>query len=161
MNWGNAGPYLGPVAGAVAVVWAALVDRRAKHRTAAAADKAADAQATAASAAVDSAEAAEEGARAEMHKAVVAEREQASSEWAKITQGMQKWNEHLSDRLGDVEKRLDDAEIRNAAAELKVAESEKNYRVAIAYLRRVIRWVNDNWPGNDCPEAPPELVADL
>lgn len=161
MSWAALAPYISPVAGAVAVVWAALVDRRAKHRTAIAAEKAADAQDKASEAAVESAAAAEDAAKAEMHKAVVAEREQQAANWAKITEGMQRWNEQLSDRLGEVEKRLGDAEIRSSAAEIKATTAEKNYRIAIVYLRRVIHWVNNNWPGNDCPEPPPELVSDL
>lgn len=97
----------------------------------------------------------------ERKKVVALERETAANEWAKITEGMQKWNESLADRLGEVEKRLSNAEIRSTAADLKATAAEKNYRIAIAYLRQVILWVNDNWPGNDCPDPPPELIADL
>lgn len=100
-------------------------------------------------------------ADAEMKTAVADEREAVTADWGQFTQGMQKWNESLAERLGDVEKRLGDSEIRAVAAEMKATSAEKNYRVAIAYLRSVIRWVDDNWPGSDRPEPPPELKADL
>lgn len=97
----------------------------------------------------------------ELKKAVAIEKEAAAKEWVIVTEGMQKWNESLASRLGEVENRLSTAEIRSSAADIKASAAEKNYRIAIAYLRRVMMWVNDNWPGNDCPDPPPELRGDL
>jgi hypothetical protein len=100
-------------------------------------------------------------ASADMKTAVAEEREAVTADWGQFTQGMQRWNESLAGRLGEVEQRLSDSEIRAVAAEMKATSAEKNYRIAIAYLRSVIRWVDEHWPSSDRPEPPPELLGDL
>lgn len=100
-------------------------------------------------------------ADAKMTEAVAAEREAATADWAQFTEAMQKWNESLASRLLELEKRLSDAEVRSAASELRAATAERLYAVAVAYLRRVVRWLEDNWPGENFPKPPPELEPDL
>lgn len=140
INWNDWLPLAGPLCLLIAAIVAPELGRRAGKKQV---------------------EAALMTASADMKTAVAEERETVTADWSQFTQGMQKWNESLASRLGEVENRLGASEIRAVAAEMKATSAEKNYRIAIAYLRSVIRWVDENWPGSDRPEPPPELVADL
>lgn len=161
-------PIAAALVSAAAVIWASQVDKRSKHRTAEAADKAAGAQQAAAVAADTAAKAAIVTAEAEMRKAVASEREQASVDWARYCEAQDRDNAGLRKRLGSMEARLDNAEMRSAAEAEKAAHesqraaaAEKLYTIAVVYLRRVIGWIDDNLPGERYPAPPPELNLDI
>ena len=65
--------------------------------------------------------------------------------------------EHISEnatRIEQIELRAEaDREARNAA--------EKNFRIALVYLRRVIRWIDENLPGAHYPPPPTELNLEI
>lgn len=100
-------------------------------------------------------------AEAQMRSAVVAERAAASADWESHTVALQRYADSMADRLGRVEQRLDDAEMRNIATELRATKAEGLYAVALIYLRRIALWVNDHLPGATLPPPPPELENDL
>ena len=172
MNWTAAAAIIGPMIGIIGVIAAAMVDRRAKHRTAEAAVIAAKAQTLAAEAQRDAqqagvkaadtaATAAARTAEAEMRKAIVAEREAEAREWAQITEGMQRWNMSLQDDIKENARRIDEAELRALADRERADRSERLYYRAIIYLRKLIRWIDDTVPGEKYPTIPPELNVDL
>jgi hypothetical protein len=169
MDWANVGP---AVLGLVGIIVGAVVDRRAKHRTAEAAVLAAqaqvdavkaqkDAHALAATAADKAAESAARTAEVEMRKAVAAEREAQAQHWAQITEGMQRWNESLQKDIGENARRIDEAELRSLADRERADRNERLYSKAIIYLRKLIRWIDDTVPGEKYPPIPPELNVDL
>lgn len=83
------------------------------------------------------------------------ERQAATADWAAFTAA-------LSQRLSDVERRLAIAEARSDVAEQRAAHTSRMYALALAYLRRVMQWVDENWTDHkDKPEPPDELLADL
>jgi hypothetical protein len=172
VNWVAAAAVGGPIIGLVATVFAALVDRRAKHRTAEAAVMAAQAQQDAASAQRDAqkeaakaadkaADAAMRVAEVEMRKAVAAEREAQAKQWAQITEGMQRWNESLQKDIKENARRIDDAELRALADKERADRNERLYSKAVIYLRKLVRWIDDVIPGEEYPPIPPELNVDL
>jgi hypothetical protein len=169
VDWANVGP---TVLGLGTLIVAAVVDRRAKNRTAEAAHLAALAQADAAKAqreasqagvkAADvAAEAAARTAEAEMRRAVSDEREAQAQQWAQITEGMQRWNMSLEDRIKENARRIDEAELRALADRERADRHERLYSKAIIYLRKLMRWIDDTVPGETYPPIPPELKQDL
>ena len=96
-----------------------------------------------------------------MRTAVVAERAAASADWESHTVALQRYADSMAERLCKVEQRLDDAEMRNVATELRATKAEGLYAVALIYLRRIAIWVNDHLPGATLPPPPPELENDL
>lgn len=161
MNWVAVSAIAGPAIGLTGVLIGVIADRRAKHRTAEAANVAAEAQKDAAAAADKAAEAAMRTAEAEMRKAVAAEREAQAKQWAQITEGMQRWNERLQDDIKDIDRKLNEAELRALADRERADRSERLYSKAIIYLRKLIRWVDDTVPGEVYPPIPPDLKMDL
>lgn len=149
------------IVSAIAALLAVWVDRRAKHRTAEAAAIAAQASDKAAEAATTAAEAAAEEARAQMRQAIVSEREQASADWARYTEAMQKWNERLEGQIGKTAQEIEHAKLRILEAEQRAYDWEKLYRKASIYLRGLILWINEHLPGESYPVPPPELDLDL
>lgn len=106
--------------------------------------------------------------RAAVHQAATDERRAASADWATYTSELRldnielrKYNVELGERLDLVERRVEAAEMRAAAADLRATKAEQLYAMAIIYLRGISAWVNDHWPGESLPSAPPELEADL
>src|ERR1700758_4993858 len=130
MNWGSAAEIAAPLLSLIGLVAVALVDPRAKHRTAEAASVAPQASGKAAEAATTAAEAAAEEARAQMRKAVVAEREQASADWARYCDAQQRWNEQLHEEIKTNANRIADAELRIEEADQRAHDWEKKFRKA-------------------------------
>ena len=89
------------------------------------------------------------------------ERKAASADWATYTRELRQQNQNLLERVDHLEKRVEAAEMRSAAADLRATKAEQLYAMAIIYLRGISAWVNDHWPGESLPLAPPELEADL
>jgi hypothetical protein len=163
---------LAAILGLISLIVAALVDRRAKNRTADAAHITAqaqrdavraqkDAQVLAVKAADKAAETAARTAEAEMREAVAAEREAQARQWAQITEGMQKWNESLQRDIEKNSRRIDEAELRALADRERADRNERLYSIAIIYLRKLVRWIDDVVPGEDYPPIPVELKMDL
>ena len=124
-------------AGAIA---APFIGRRAAHRNA---------------------EAAQETAAAEMRTAVAAEREQASADWARYCDAQQRDNDNLRYQVGENATRIEEIELRAEADREARHQAEKNFRIALVYLRRVIRWIDENLPGAHYPPPPAELELDI
>lgn len=66
-----------------------------------------------------------------------------------------------TERIGLMERRLGDSEVRAQAAEMRASRAEVLYSIAIVYLRRLSMWAADNLVGVDLPTPPPELENDL
>ena len=103
------------------------------------------------------AEAAQDTAAAEMRKAVAAEREQASADWARYCDAQQRDNNSLREQISDNVTRIEQVELRAEADREALHQSEKQLRLTLVYLRRIIRWINENLPGAHYPAPPPEL----
>ena len=58
-------------------------------------------------------------------------------------------------------ERTEDAELRAEADKMARIKAEHLYSMAIMYLRKVIRWIDQNLPGESYPPPPPELKLDL
>lgn len=87
--------------------------------------------------------------------------EAADKHWAVYNEGMQKWNESLQEQINDNATRMEQATIRAEADRVARAEADRNFTIAVVYLRRLTRWILDNLPGADYPTPPPELHLDL
>jgi hypothetical protein len=110
---------------------------------------------------IAAADAAKDNAAAEMRKAVAAEREQASVDWARYCDAQQKDNDRLREQISDNATRIEQVELRSEADREARNIAEKNFRIALVYLRRVIRWIDENLPGGNYPPPPTELNLEL
>ena len=128
------------VVSAAGAVASPFIGRRAAHRNA---------------------EAAQDTAAAEMRKAVAAEREQASADWARYCDAQQRDNDSLREQIGENATRIEEIELRAEADREARHQAEKNFRIALVYLRRVIRWIDENLPGAHYPPPPAELELDM
>lgn len=147
---------------AAGVVLAALIAAIFSHHTATKSNEANEASnKLAAKAAEKAATTAAHVAEAEMREAVANERDAAAREWAKITEGMQRWNESLQADIKENARRIDEAELRALADRERAERNERAYSKAIIYLRKILRWIDDTVPGENYPPIPPELKVDL
>ncbi|MDV6979676.1 hypothetical protein [Mycobacterium intracellulare] len=151
------------------------LERRVKHKNADAALQTSDAALQQAEAAKEEAEAAKDEAEAakrqadaalvaavaEMRRAVTAEREQANADWARFCDAKDREIASLRDRVERNDERLGQAEMRALADRERADRSDRLYWKAVVYLRIVIRWINDEHPGEEFPAPPTELIADL
>ena len=103
------------------------------------------------------ADAAQQTAEAEIRKAIAAEREQASADWARYCDAQQRDNNNLREQISDNVTRIEQVELRAEADREALHQSEKQLRLTLVYLRRIIRWINENLPGAHYPAPPPEL----
>lgn len=161
MNWHEAGEVAGPVLTLIGVLLAPELGRRAGRKTVDAALQQAEAAKVEAEAAKLEAEAAKDEAAAEMRKAVAAERESASADWARYCDAKDREIISLRERVERNDERLGQAEMRALADRERAERSDRLYWKAVIYLRIVIRWINDEHPGETYPPPPAELVADL
>lgn len=93
------------------------------------------------------AEGAVQNAQTEAYKA-------ADAHWARYNEAMQRWNEFLHGEISKNAQRIDSAEMRSAAAEARAAKSDARFAQAVLYIRRLIRWITDRWPGEEYPPQP-------
>ena len=107
------------------------------------------------------ADAAQQTAEAEIRKAVAAEREQASADWARYCDAQQRDNDNLRYQVAENATRIEEIELRAEADREARHQAEKNFRIALVYLRRVIRWIDENLPGAHYPPPPVELELDI
>src|SRR6516164_1812657 len=107
------------------------------------------------------AQAARDSAAAEMRRAVVAEREQASADWARYCDAQQRDNDNLRYQVAENATRIEQIELRAEADREARNVAEKNFRIALVYLRRVIRWIDENLPGAHYPPPPTELNLEI
>jgi len=108
-----------------------------------------------------SADAAQQTAEAEIRKAVAAEREQASADWARYCDAQQRDNDNLRYQVAENATRIEEIELRAEADREARHQAEKNFRIALVYLRRVIRWIDENLPGAHYPPPPAELELEI
>ena len=107
------------------------------------------------------ADAAQQTAEAEIRKAVAAEREQASADWARYCDAQQRDNDNLRYQVAENATRIEEIELRAETDREARHQAEKNFRIALVYLRRVIRWIDENLPGAHYPPPPAELELDI
>jgi hypothetical protein len=107
------------------------------------------------------AEAANDTAAAEMRKAVAAEREQASADWARFVDAQDKEIRRLNNQTAANADRISAAEIRAEADRLARVTAETHFRKAAIWIRRAIEWINEQLPGANYPPLPPELDLDI
>lgn len=158
------------------------MERRAKHthaeaalQTSEAAQEQAQAAQVEAEAAKEEAEAAKDEAEAakrqadaalvaavaEMRRAVTAEREQANTDWARFCDAKDREIASLRGRVEKNDERLGQAEMRALADRERADRIDRLYWKAVVYLRIVIRWIDDEHPGETYPPPPAELLTDL
>ena len=85
----------------------------------------------------------------------------ADKHWAVYNEAMQKWNVELQEQVNENARRIEDAELRAEADKVARTKAEHLYSMSIIYLRRVIRWIEQNLPGEHYPPPPSELNLDL
>lgn len=161
MNWHEAAEVVGPVLALIGLLLSPELGRRAGRKTVDAVLKQAEAAQESAKAAQVEAEAAKEEAAAEMRKAVAAEREVISADWSRYVDAKDREIDGLRARVEHNDERLSQAEMRASADRERAERSDRLYWKAVIYLRIVIRWINDEHPGDDYPAPPVELIADL
>lgn len=84
-----------------------------------------------------------------------------NAEMTRNKQDAEKSRQALNDEIIKNAQRIDVSEMRAEAERVARTKAEHLYSVAVIYLRRVIRWINDNLPGSDYPAPPPEIDVDL
>lgn len=87
--------------------------------------------------------------------------EAASLNWARYTEGMQKWCSSQSDEFAKLSERQAKTDMALEAEILARHKAERLYSIAIIYLRRIASWWAEHWPGEALPPPPPELETDL
>jgi hypothetical protein len=107
------------------------------------------------------AEAARDNAAAEMRRAVVSEREQASADWARFVDAQDRQIHHLTEQTAANATRIANAEIRAESDRVARITAESNFRKAAIWIRRAIEWINEQLPGANYPPLPPELDLDI
>ena len=107
------------------------------------------------------ADAAQQTAEAEIRRAVAAEREQASADWARYCDAQQRDNDNLRYQVAENATRIEEIELRAETDREARHQAEKNFRIALVYLRRVIRWIDENLPGAHYPPPPTELNLEI
>lgn len=169
MNWSVWGPVLATAVTAILGLVGILVTASKSHRGAMAQANAATVQANAAltqadaalAAAQSSAKIAEATARAAIDDTFTRAYEAADAHWARYTEAQQRDNDDLRSQISENSMRIENAEMRSIADRAARTEAEKNFRIAIAYLRRVMRWIDEVLPGEHYPPPPPELLGGL
>jgi hypothetical protein len=169
MNWNVWGPIVGAlVTGILALVGIVVRARKDHHAAMEQVDVAKDQAAAAmkqAEAALESARAAartaETTAQATTNDTFTRAYAAASKNWAEWNEAQQKWNEGLQKQISDNAARIDEAEMRAEADRQARDEAEKKFRIAVAWMRRCIRWIDENLPGSKYPPLPPEIDLDL
>ena len=169
MNWAVWGPVFGTVATAFVGLLGLVFQTRKSHRVALeqieltkrqseAAVKQADAALEAGRAATKTAEAT---AAAAIQDAITKAVEANDKRWAIYGDMMERRCQSLEADTSKNAARIENAELRSEADREARNQAEKNFRTAMVYLRRVIRWINDVLPGEHYPPPPPELSLDL
>lgn len=87
--------------------------------------------------------------------------EAADKHWAVYNEGMQRWNQSLQDQINENANQLEQAALRAEADRVARAEADRNFTIAVVYLRRLVGWISDNLPGAEYPGPPPELHLEL
>lgn len=176
MNWAIWGPTLGTVVAAFLGLLGLIFKTRKDHHAALAQIEATKKQADAdvtradaakieAQAALDSARAvaktAEATAAAAINDTFTRAYDAAGKNWARFCDANDRTIESLREQVTDNTERVDQAEMRAEADRQARDEAEKKFRIAVAWMRRAIRWIELNLPGATYPPLPPELDLDL
>ena len=140
MHLADWSPFLSTGGSLFGVVAAALLGRKLGKRSAAAAER--DAAAT------------ELDAQAHMEEARVAQ-------WDAYTNQVYRWGTGLQARVDTLEQRVTYAEREHREAAARAEKSENLYKVAVDYLRRVVDWIEEKFPGVEVPPHPQELNGEL
>jgi chromosome segregation ATPase len=169
MNWAVWGPVLGTMSAGVLGLIGLIFQSRKNHHAAIeqisvlqkqanAATKQAEAAMEAAKASVRTAEATAEAA---IQDAFTRAYEAASRNWARFCDANDRTIENLREQVAENNARIDESEIRAEGYRQARDEVEKKFRVAVAWMRRAIRWINENMPGASYPPLPSEIDLDL
>jgi chromosome segregation ATPase len=169
VNWTVWGPVLGTLVTAILGLSGLVFKARKDHHAALEQSKAdiahADAAKLEAQAALESARAtaktAEATAAAAINDTFTRAYDAASQNWARFCDANDKTIRDLRDQIAENTARVDQAEIRAEADRQARDEAEKKFRIAVAWMRRAIRWINENLPGAAYPPLPPEIDLDL
>jgi hypothetical protein len=165
VNWAVWGPVFGTVGVAFLGLIGVIFQTRKTHRATLAQVEVTKTQSEAAvrqaDAALEAARAssktAEVTAAAAIQDAITRATEANDKHWAIYLDAGQRRVEDLEKLVSKNAERIEQAELRSEAAEVRANKAEHLYAIATVYLRRVIRWINDNLPGEDYPPPPPEL----
>lgn len=85
----------------------------------------------------------------------------ADKHWALYNEAMQRRCDDLDEQVTKNAKAIEDANLRFLEADERAQASDKLYRKAIIYLRKLLIWINTTLPGENYPLPPPELDLDL
>lgn len=169
MNWAVWGPVLGVNGAALLALIGALVQTLKSHhatlqqievtkKQSAAAVTQADAALEVARANTKTAEATAAAAIQDAITKAIASNDQ---HWALYLDAGQKRIEQLEKDIAKNASRIDAAELKAEAAQVRADRSEHLYSIAIIYMRRLIRWIDKTVPDEGYPPIPTELQMDL
>jgi len=83
------------------------------------------------------------------------------AEWNAYTSQVYRWGTSLQARVDTLEQRVTTAEKEGRAASARAEKSEGLYKVAVDYVRRVVDWIQETFPGAEIPPHPKELDGEL
>jgi heme exporter protein D len=169
MNWVIWGPVLGVIGASLIALLANVYQSRKNHHAAlqqiGVLQEQANAAKTQAEAALKTAQAsattAEAMAEAAIQDAFTRAYDAASKNWARFCDANDRVIDGLREQVAENNDRIDQAEIRAEGYRQARDEVEKKFRIAVAWMRRAIRWINENMPGAAYPPLPTEIDLDL
>lgn len=88
-------------------------------------------------------------------------RQVVSADWKAFADSLQTRLAAVETRSAATETRLEAAEQRALAAEQRASSAETLYKAAVRYLRQIVAWFNQRWPGEQLPPPPDELAGAL
>lgn len=101
-------------------------------------------------------------------QAAVETRRAITADWESYASSMQEDRRLLIERVHAVESRADTSDLRLHAAEERAELAEQRavrweslYRIAVAYMRKLIAWASDVSHMSDMPDPPAELLDQL
>lgn len=133
-------PVWGPASTIGAVMVANILGRKSGKRAAAAAEKAAE---------------------ADLRDATAHEDEARITMWSTYTDQVYKWATTLQARVDTLEQRVTHSERMQREALERAEKSETLYKIAVQYVRRVVDWIEEKFPGVEVPPHPKELDGEL
>jgi hypothetical protein len=101
-------------------------------------------------------------------QAAVETRRAITADWESYASSMQEDRRLLLERVRTIEARADTSDLRLHGAEERAELAEQRavrweslYRIAVAYMRKLIAWASDMSHMTEIPEAPAELMDQL
>lgn len=81
-----------------------------------------------------------------------------TADWSAFMAEHREWTE---DRLEERDKRIDALEGKVSTLQSRLDDIEAKYRSAIAYIRRIVRQLQQHIDPSDIDSPPPEIAPDL